>query len=172
MKTYLAIILGAMIALPAAAQQAPPYTGSKEFEKIKSLVGSWTGKMKMDPSAPEMEITVEYRLVAGGSAIEERTFADTPKEMVTMYHDKDGKLALTHYCMLHNQPGMVLKSSDDKSINFDFDPSCSVDVEKEMHMHSLIIHFVDEETIRQEWTLFIDGKAQGKQPITLKRAEK
>jgi hypothetical protein len=47
-----------------------------------------------------VEFTVEYRLVSGGSVIEERIFAGTPKEMVTMYHDQHGKLALTHYCIL------------------------------------------------------------------------
>src|SRR3974390_2940544 len=83
---------------------------SAEFARMKALVGTWRGKADMGQGM--MEFTVEYRLVAGGSALEERIFAGTPKEMVTMYHDQHGKLCLTHYCMLGNRPGMLLKSSD------------------------------------------------------------
>src|SRR5258706_12131909 len=93
-----------------AGQPGDPYHGSAEFERMKSLVGTWKGTHDMGQGP--MEMTVEYRLVADGSTLEERFFAGTPMEMVTMYHDRHGKLALTHYCMLHNQPGMLLKSSD------------------------------------------------------------
>ena len=172
MKRLSTILVTLALVLPAVGQDAPAYVGSKEFERLKSLVGKWTGKMKMDPSGPAMEITSEYRLVAGGSAIEERTFAGTPKEMITMYHDKNGKVALTHYCMLHNQPGMILKASDENSISFDFDPACSVDPEKEMHMHSLVIKFVDDDTVEQSWSMWSDGKDMGSHPITLKRVKK
>ena len=172
MKLGLVLLLSSLLALPISADSVGDYEGSAEFERLKSLVGSWTGKTKMDPEAPEMEITVEYRLVAGGSAIEERTFAGTPKEMVTMYHDKRGKLALTHFCMLHNQPAMLLTASDDKSISLDFDPSCEVNPKKDTHMHSLVITFVDANTLTQKWTLYTDGKSSGEHPITLKRVKK
>src|SRR3989449_7075637 len=113
-----------------AAQPDKPYQGSAEFERMKTLVGTWKGKADMGQGP--MEFTVEYRLISGGSAIEERIFAGTPKEMVTMYYDKNGKLALTHYCMLANQPGMLLKSSDSKTLQFDFDASCGLDPKSQM----------------------------------------
>ena len=193
MKANVVMLMGALLALPAAAQGPgsalkdavqevdpaptpdPPkhetYEGSREFEMMKALVGKWTGKMRMGSSAPETDINVEYRLVAGGSAIEERTFAGTPKEMITMYHDKNGKLALTHYCMLHNQPEMILKSADEKSIHFDFDPSCSIDPDKEMHMHSLVLTFVDDDTVEQAWSMYADGEEQEPHPVRLKRVK-
>src|SRR5258705_9401074 len=98
----------------AAEHPAAPKTSS-DFDRMKSLVGTWKGKADMGQGM--MEFTVEYRLISGGSAIEERIFAGTPKEMLTIYHDRKGKLALTHYCMLGNQPGMVLKSADPKSMH-------------------------------------------------------
>src|SRR6266850_6525111 len=101
---------------PLWAQPDKNYKGSPEFERMKALVGTWKGKADMGQGP--MEMTVEYRIISGGSAIEERIFAGTPKEMVTMYHDKGGKLALTHYCMLRNQPAMRLKSSDKKTLKF------------------------------------------------------
>jgi hypothetical protein len=152
-----------------AAQPDKPYQGSPPFERMKSLVGTWKGKTDMGQGPIDM--TVEYRLVAGGSAIEERFFAGTPMEMITMYHEKQGKLALTHYCMLHNQPSMNLKSSNDKTLTFDLDPACGIDAKSEPHMHSLVITFNDADTITHNWNLFESGKAKENHPFTLKRAK-
>src|SRR5438552_4122643 len=124
---------------PLWAQPDKNYKGSTEFERMKALAGTWKGKTDMGQGP--MEMTVEYRVISGGSAVEERIFAGTPKEMVTMYHDKNGKLALTHYCMLANRPGMLLESSDAKTLKFDFDPACGVHAKADMHMHSLAITF-------------------------------
>ena len=152
-----------------AGQPGKPYQGSADFERMKALVGTWNGKADMGDGPSEFK--VEYRLVSGGSVIEESIFAGTPKEMVTMYHDRNGKLALTHYCMLANQPGMVLASSDPKTIKFDFDPTCGVNSKADMHMHALAITFLDSDTIVQNWQLYQDGKAQSAHPFTLKRVK-
>jgi hypothetical protein len=152
-----------------AGQPDQPHQNSPEFERMKTLVGTWKGTADMGQGP--MEITVEYRLVSGGSAIEERIFEGTPHEMVTMYHDRKGKLALTHYCMLANQPGMLLKSSDEKSIHFDFDATCGVDPKSEMHMHSLALTFENPDTIIQDWKLFENGKTKESHPFTLKRVK-
>src|SRR3954467_2783963 len=92
----LSLILLALITTPTplCAQPDKNYKGSPEFERMKALAGTWKGKTDMGQGPIEM--TVEYRVISGGSAVEERIFAGTPKEMVTMYHDKNGKLALTH----------------------------------------------------------------------------
>ena len=150
-----------------AAQPDKPYQGSAEFERMKTLVGTWKGKADMGQGP--MEFTVEYRLISGGSALEERIHAGTPKEMVTMYHDRKGKLALTHYCMLGNQPGMVFKASDRKTLRFDFDATCGVNAKSETHMHALTLTFEDADTIQQDWKLFEGGKAKDSHPFTLKR---
>jgi hypothetical protein len=114
---------------------------------------------------------VQYRLLAAGSVLEERCFAGTPNEMITMYYEKDGKLAMTHYCMFGNRPGMLLKSSDDKTLKFDFDATCGINVAKESHMHALTISFDDADTITTSCKAIIDGKEIPEQPTTLKRAK-
>ena len=143
--------------------------GSPEFEKLKTLVGSWQGKTDMGHGP--MDITIQYRLVAGGSVLEERFFAGTPHEMVTMYYDKDGKLAMTHYCVFGNRPGMLLKSSTDKTLKFDFDETCGINVSKESHMHGLTISFDDSNTITSSCKAMIDGKEVEEHPTTLKRVK-
>src|SRR6185503_1666947 len=103
----------------AAEEPAKPTSGSPEFERMKTLVGTWQGKTDMGQGP--VDITVQFRLIAAGTVLEERVLAGTPNEMVTMYYDQGGKLSLTHYCMLGNRPAMQLKSSDAKTISFNFD---------------------------------------------------
>ncbi|HPA21103.1 MAG TPA: hypothetical protein PLU30_25390 [Verrucomicrobiae bacterium] len=141
--------------------------GSPEFERMKTLVGSWTGKTDMGQGP--VDLTLQYRMVAGGSVLEERCFAGTSNEMVTMYYDKGGKLAMTHYCVMGNRPAMVLKSSDAKTISFDFDPTCGIDPAKESHMHALTIAFDDADTITTSCKAIIDGKEMPEHPTKLKR---
>ena len=57
-----------------------------------------------------MPTAAEYRVAANGSVVVERNFPDTPKEMISVYHDRGGKLSMTHYCALANQPQMSLTS--------------------------------------------------------------
>lgn len=163
-----ALLLGA--SLWSIAGDAPkPQPASAELERMKTLVGTWTGKTDMGQGP--VDITMQYRLLAGGSVVEERVFAGTPNEMVTMYFDKGGKLALTHYCMLGNRPGMMIKSADAKSLSFDFDKSCGIDTKKESHMHSLTISFDDENTVTTRCKAIIDGKAMPDHPTVLKRVK-
>lgn len=149
---------------PAVAKQASP-----EFERMKSLVGTWQGTTDMGNGPVDM--TVQYRLLAGGTVLEERSFPGTPNEMVTMFYDQNGKLAMTHYCVLGNRPAMQLKSSDAKSITFDFDATCGIDVAKESHMHALKIQFVDRDTVMMSCTAILDGKEVTDKPTTLKRSD-
>jgi len=116
-----------------------------------------------------VDLTLEYRLLAGGSVLEERCFAGTPNEMVTMYYDQDGKLAMKHYCVFGNRPGMLLKSSDSKTIAFDFDPTCGIDPAKESHMHALTITFNDANNITTSCLAMMDGKPMPENPTDLKR---
>src|ERR1041384_3433385 len=149
MKTKISIYCATLVMAGSMAlhadEPAKPKQGSAEFERMKTMVGTWTGKTDMGQGPIDM--TIQYRLLAGGSVLEEKVFAGTPNEMTTMYYDKNGKLALTHYCMFGNRPGMLLKSSDPKTIKFDFDKTCGVNPKKESHMHALTITFDDADTI-------------------------
>src|SRR6266478_3258977 len=137
---------------------------SPEFERLKTLVGTWKGKTDMGQGLIEM--TVQYRLLAGGSVLEERVFSGTPNEMVTMYYEQGGKLALTHYCMFGNRPGMLLKST-----TFDFDKACGINTATESHMHALTIHFDDADTITTSCKAMMEGKEMEEHPTTLKRVK-
>ena len=173
MKTKI-ISVGAMLMLAGAVwlnaeEPVKPKPGSPEFERMKTLVGTWKGKADMGQGPIDM--TVQFRLLAGGSVLEEKCFAGTPNEMVTMYFDNGDKLALTHYCVFGNRPGMLLKSSDSKSLSFDFDKTCGINPTKESHMHALTIRFDDADTITTSCKAIMDGKEMAEHPTTLKRVK-
>ena len=77
--------------------QAPAV--SKELERVKQLAGRWEGISQEEGKEAEPAV-VEYKVTSGGSAVVETLFPGTPHEMVSVYHDEHGKVAMTHYCML------------------------------------------------------------------------
>src|SRR5882757_2365353 len=143
--SFCATLLLATAVCLKAEEAGKPKQGSLEYERMKTLIGTWKGKTDMGQGP--IDISIQYRLLAGGSVLEERVFAGTPNEMITMYYDNHGKLAMTHYCMFGNRPGMVLTASTDKTLKFDFDESCGINPTKESHMHALTITFDDANTI-------------------------
>lgn len=173
MKTKITSVCATFLLAAATCLQAgepgKSKPGSPEFERMKTLVGTWEGKA--DLGQGPIDMSVQYRLLAGGSVLEERVFAGTPNEMVTMYYDQANKLAMTHYCVMGNRPGMRLKSSDSKTIRFDFDKTCGIDAAKESHMHALTIQFDDADTITTSCQSIMDGKAMEAHPTTLKRVK-
>jgi len=172
MKTNLLLLSLSLLssALTASAgEPTKPYVGSAEFEKLKSLAGTWQAKTDMGQGP--MTVTTNYRVISGGSAVEERMFPDTPKEMVTLYHEKNGKVVLTHYCMLCNRPSMTLVSSDDKSLTFDLAKDSEIKADTEKHMHSAVFTFVDADHLTQNWTLYDNGKATEKPSFQFERVK-
>ena len=139
-----------------------------EFVKMKSLVGTWTGKSKMHGDKAQ-KIKVTYSLTAGGSAIIEKLFPGTPNEMTSVYHLEDGKLCMTHYCMLGNCPKMMLKGSTENSLSFEMKGRDGISSSKEMHMHALNIIWKDKNHISEDWISHQDGKAAPSAPFELTR---
>ncbi len=140
---------------PAAAKPAPK-ASSKEFERLKKLVGTWKGAG--DKKGDMQEMTVVYKLTSGGTALVETLTPGTPHEMVSVYNDVNGKPQMTHYCMMGNQPRMSLKSADEKSMAFEFSGGDGIDAAKDMHMHGVSMTFVDDDHIEQSWSSMDGGK--------------
>ena len=160
------LIVGSFVAY-AGEGQGTPYSGSKEYERMRQLVGVWEGTSNMGKEGQPLK--VEYRLTAGGSAIVETLFPGTPEEMVSVYHDRRGKLSMTHYCMLQNQPSMRLSKAGADTLEFIFDRGNGIDPKKNPHMHALTISFVDKDHIVQNWTLFEEGKEKEVTKLNLSR---
>ncbi len=139
---------------PAAHSDMPPYKGSAAFERMKSLVGKWSA------DSPMMgKMNTEFRLIAGESVVEERFGEGTPMEMLSIYHDVNGKLTMTHYCMLRNQPRMKLTKSTADALTFDLAPTPGLNAAKDKHMHGATYTFIDANHFKLEGVSWENGKS-------------
>ncbi len=154
----------------AEEYQSAPDTGSAEFERLKQLIGAWEGTSDMGKEGGK--VRVEYRLTSGGSALVETLFPGSAEEMVSIYHDRKGKLVMTHYCMLRNQPHMKLAKADAQTIELVFDKKRNdINPTKETHMHAVRITFTDKDHIIERWTKFEKGKDMGAVTLNLTRVK-
>ena len=169
--TFVVLLAATVYAAESTCCKSPETAAhSDAFNRMAALSGKWEGtcpskeeKGKMDPAA------VEYTMTSGGSVIMEKLFPGTPHEMISMYHDEKGKLSMTHYCVLGNQPHLKLKSADEKSLVFDYGSGAGINPKKDMHMHSLKVSWTDNDHIVQEWTSFNKGKEADHVTVTLER---
>ena len=90
--------------------------------------------------------------------IEERFAEGTPMEMLSTYHDVNGKLMMTHYCMLRNQPRMKLVKSTADSLTFDLAPTPGLNAAKDKHMHGATYTFIDANHFKLEGVAWENGK--------------
>ena len=157
--------------ITAAEQQhkMPSKTFSSEFNKMKSLAGTWKGMMKMGDKT--MPMNVSYKVSSAGSSIVETTFPGQPNEMVSIYTEVKGKVKMTHFCAMQNQPTLSLKGSTKDSLDFDYVSGTNIDEKKDAHMRSLSLKFKNKNSIEQHWTQFKDGKSAGINVIKLSRVQ-
>jgi len=165
----LPIVALAAVAARAGGVDPGPYTGSPELEKLKKLEGHWEGMSNdMSPDKQPHLITTDYHVTSGGTAVVETLFAGTPHEMVSIYHDEDGKLAMTHYCLMRNQPHMTLQKSSADTVTLAVGKNGGVDP-KSMHMHEVALKQPSDDQLVETWTSYSEGKAQTPTVFRFKR---
>ena len=162
---FISLIFVSMSGIAFADEGKPlAQSHSKEFEKVKSLEGKWAGTTT--EGGKESNVSVTYHLTSGDSAVVETLFPGTDHEMVSVYHDEGGKLAMTHYCMLGNRPNLALSKSSQTEMTLDFAKNNTINPKSEDHMHSLRLVFIDNDTLVQNWSGITNGKE--KEPTVLK----
>src|SRR5262249_35644670 len=138
------------------------------FDRFKELNGEWVGKGKHGDM--EHDARIVYKVTSGGSAVVETIDPGGEHEMVTVIHPDGDALLLTHYCMSGNQPHMkAMPKSGDNTVAFEFVKATNMKSDKDMHMRSVTFTFLDKDTLRTEWTNYMDGKEAGKAIFNLKR---
>jgi len=86
--TYISVVVACLLLVGSFMAYSgqgvgAPYSGSKEYSRMKQLIGVWEGTSNMGKEG--QTVRVEYRLTAGGSAIVETLFPGTPEEMVSCH---------------------------------------------------------------------------------------
>lgn len=171
-KNSLLILIFGMVVSSIAISEEATYQTQAAPEVLKhfiNLEGEWTGN-HTNHEGEEEQLSLIYRTVSGGTAVEERIFANSPKEMVTIYHGtgNDGIL-MTHYCMLGNQPRLQLGNTNGKTFDFQFVDGVSIEREKTGHMGGMKMTILDENTFQQEWAYYEDGEVKNISKFTFTR---
>jgi len=171
MRTRAAVSLLALatFAVAAPAEDKKPAPAGDRFEQFKQLAGEWVGTAT-GHGPDQKDVHVQFKVTAGGSAVVETEFPGTDKEMVTVITPDGADLALTHYCMLGNQPHMKADGKGDAGkVAFKFVGVGNANADKDMFMHDVTYTFVDKDTLKAEWTHCHEGKVGGAVVIELKR---
>lgn len=151
MKTIrYAMCLMLVLATAAAFAQSD---AQKSLDKLKSMAGTWEGKMSDGQSA-----TVTYSVVSGGTTV----MADaTHESMVTMFSVDGNRLLMTHYCAMGNQPRMAASlSPDGKTLEFTFVDATNLASPQAGHMHHAVFNFIDPSHYTEDWTFTQDGQSK------------
>jgi hypothetical protein len=166
----LGLVLGPLSAISAEHQVPAPVIHSSDFERMKGLLGVWEGRTDMGKGMDMLKVT--YELTSAGNAILERFAAGQPHEMVTVYYDYNGKLVMTHYCSLGNQPHMALTNPGETVMKFVLSKKTPGLVTlNEPHMHALAIALDGKDSISHTWTLFDQGAKKSDVSVKLTRVK-
>jgi hypothetical protein len=141
----------------ALAAEPAKVDGSSAFEQLKKLEGDWDGHA-MTPDGPR--VTVTYHVTSGANTVEEKLFAGTPHEMISMYFLDGKELVLDHYCASGNQPHLRLNpaTSNAQELNFEFVSGTNLNPAVDSHMHTGKILIKDADHIESLWTGYENGK--------------
>jgi hypothetical protein len=155
MKTLRFLLPLVLLSTAALAQS----DAQQSFTKLKSLAGSWEGRVTTVPPHPEIEgklMHVSLRVTSMGNALmHEMTNAGRPDDPITMLYVDGDRLMLTHYCDAGNRPRMTGKlAPDGRSVDFEFlDVAGSTQYG---HMHHATFTLEDADHHVEDWT-FMEG---------------
>jgi hypothetical protein len=183
-RFVLPVVLMSLTAVAFAQSVAPPVVPSdaqKSFNQLKTLAGTWTGPVKLDPRQQEMTVPspmqISLRVTSRGNALvhemKEAGTTDDPARydhpLTMLYLDGD-RLLLTHYCDAGNRPRMVAKtSSDGKRVEFDFlDVAGGTDYG---HMHHAVFTVIDANHHTEDWTYMMPGDKPVHAHVDLQRTK-
>ncbi len=125
------------------------------LDPFKAMKGSWSVDMDGDGKS---DGSVEYRVIAAGSAVAETLFKDTEHEMITVFHMDGDRLLCTHYCAAGNQPRLAAKSPTSKRAAFEMIDATNLPDKNAMHMNAVVFEFIDADHVTSHWSAKQDGK--------------
>jgi hypothetical protein len=145
---------------PPASEKVAPSESQKAFDQLKTLDGSWVGRLTTFPSEPSVDgnfAQLSLRVTSMGNAlVHEMSISGRPDHPVTMFYRDEDRMVLTHYCDAGNRPRMVGKlSPDGKTLEFEF-----LDLSggnQRGHMHHAKFTFIDENHHTEDWTYMMPG---------------
>jgi hypothetical protein len=144
---------------------------SPELEQIKALAGRWEGTTFRAQEGTSAAV-ITYEITSAGSAVIERMFPGTAREMTTLYHDdSSGRLIAQHYCNAGNQPRLRLTESNRERLYFVLSPDSDLKADLEGHAHELTLRIGADGSLIHDWLNHYLGKPAAQRNITLTRVK-
>jgi hypothetical protein len=181
MLSVVVLMLLSTVACAQVDAQKSQSVAQKAFDKLKTLAGSWEGRVTTVPQQAGMGdgtiIQIWLRVTSRGNAlVHELKQAGTPDDPtrydhpVTMFYLDSDRLLLTHYCDAGNRPRMVARTSaDGKTVEFDF-----LDIAggtQYGHMHHAVFTIIDANHHTEDWTYMMPGDKPVQAHFDLQRAK-
>lgn len=146
--------------MPATSGGAAPSATASAFDHLKTLAGSWVGRLQTFPSDPRVDgnfAQFSLRVTSLGNAfVHEMSISGRPDHPLTMFYRDADRLLLTHYCDAGNRPRMVATlSPDGKTLDFAFLDLAGGN--EYGHMHHATFTFIDENHHTEDWTYMVPG---------------
>ena len=165
----LSIVLGfAAIISGLSAEQTE---SAKSLDRIKSLVGNWSGTFQWTGGREDSgSINATYYVTGNGSAVVENLMNENTAVMTSVYHLDGLDLRMTHFCAAQNQPRLKARRTDldHGVIDFDFVDATNLRSPDAPHVHGLEIRLVDPDHLTLTF-LFQSGSIESREEINLKR---
>jgi len=171
MLTVVVLVSGAAFnSAWAQDRHAPAAVDDPRFEFLQQLEGTWVAE---EASEEMSHGSFEFRVTAGGTAIEVREMVGTPMEMLTVYHMQGADLVGTHYCMLGNQPRVTAaKKMDGQSLRFSCDGKPgNTKSHNDHHVHGWTMRLDDEGRLHDSAEMMKDGEVTEAPTFVLTRQE-
>jgi hypothetical protein len=144
---------------------------SPELEQMKALAGRWEGTTFREREGTTAAV-VTYEVTAAGSAVIEKLFPGTQREMTTVYHDDStGRLTAEHYCNAANQPRLKLTESKGGRMSFVLSPDSDIKADLEGHAHELTVTLGADGSLTHDWLNHYLGKPGQQRNVTLSRSK-
>ena len=127
----------------------------------------------MKPSdCKSIDVETDYKVIANGSVISQILIEDG-WEMMTIFNDRNVTLGATHFCVLGNQPTLVLSKRTKTSLSFDFDPICGLKAGKDkfFNKHEISYNPKNPNEMIQTGTVINEDRTVTASRTELKRVE-
>lgn len=164
----LLVVIPALAAGSGDAAKAPSQAVRNAFERFKALEGSWSGT-----NSHGEEVRVDYLLTGNGTAVLERfkvAGEQHQHDMTTLYYLEGERLALTHYCVMGNQPRMAsAQGLVGNKVEFELVGLGNADPSKDGHMHRAVFEFEDQNHYQTAWTFFENGQSRFAEKLVMER---
>jgi hypothetical protein len=132
------------------------------LESVKALEGTW----EMKDAQGAVKVT-EFKVSSGGSIVRETMFPGTSEEMTNVYRLEGNVLAMTHYCVMGNQPEMHAAALAGNELRFACLGVADRKAPDELYMGSLTLQFPDKDHLTENWVSFVKHVPQAEHSPSL-----